>query len=130
MDGEKRSRSRDLRSIRVSVSDYGNQGDPALNSRVLSPKLSAILSGGHAERPCNVLGVGSSPPISRLEQRKEPLPVLIALALDFAQRFQLQFGICRILTFSFQVDNEALLFCQPALACDHIALDPSQLVVD
>jgi hypothetical protein len=61
-----------------------------------------------------------------LQQRKEPLSVLLALPLVLAHYFQLRLGAAGILTLPFQVNDQRLLLRQPSLSFNDIALQLPQ----
>jgi hypothetical protein len=72
---------------------------------------------------CEPFGLG-------LQQREEPLTVLIAKALGFAQRFQLLFSVSGVLPLSLQLNNQTLQPCQASLPFDYVAFDVPQLIMD
>jgi hypothetical protein len=57
-----------------------------------------------------------------LQQRKEPLSVLLALPLVLAHYFQFRLGGAGILMQPFQVNDQRLLLGQPTLSFNDIAL--------
>ena len=67
-------------------------------------------------------------PFLALQQREEPLSVLLTLPLVLAHYFQFGLGAAGILVLPFQLNDQRLLFGEPPLCFNYIAFQLPQLV--